>query len=140
MSEEIRLKVPAGGVMREFVTTDPKTKKETRERRAIEFVSQGNHVADLAPDSTVTTKSRLFADWLIGELGLEEVEPVNEQASSASPLDAEYDADFPGRKVFISLGIPFETVKGLSREKLIEINGIGPRTADEVLARVANQN
>ncbi|MBS1793353.1 MAG: hypothetical protein JSS81_05835 [Acidobacteria bacterium] len=49
-------------------------------KQTVEFVSHGNYEADLTPGSTVTTTSRKFADWLVGEFGLEEISDPSDDA------------------------------------------------------------
>jgi len=117
MKEPIKLKVPA----------KPKS----------EFVSQGNFGAELKPNGTVETESREFADFLINQYGLTETSAGDSSENDAPPpsgLEAEYPADFPYRNVFISQKIPIETVRGLDREQLISVKGLGAKSADEVLA------
>lgn len=123
MTEKIRLKVPSAP--------------------AAEFVSQGYLRADLQPDGVVETDSRQFADYLIGEFGLAEIgEPQRSDSSSSEPslkerLEAEYPPDFPRRDVFIEMEMPLATVRGLTREQLVDLNGIAEKTADKVLAFLA---
>lgn len=51
--------------------------------------------------------------------------------------DEEFPENFPARSKFIKADKTFAEVKSLSREKLIEIDGIAEKTADEVLAFIA---
>lgn len=54
--------------------------------------------------------------------------------------DEEFPENFPARSKFIKADKTFAEVKTLSREKLIEIDGIAEKTADEVLAFIADFN
>lgn len=137
MSEIIRLKVPAS-VTEDYTVNDPETGESRTETRTIEFVSHGNLSAELKPKTQIKTKSRAFADHLIGRYGLTEiVETADGDASDddadENAFESQYAADFPYRKIFIDLGMPIETVRGLNREQLIGVKGIGEKAADAVL-------
>lgn len=54
--------------------------------------------------------------------------------SNDSKDDEEFPADFPARSKFIKANKTFAEIKTLTREKLIEIDGIAEKTADEVIA------
>lgn len=136
MTDKIKLKVEKA-VTQDFVTVDAQTKEKTTDKRAVEFISQGNHVADLTVGNVVETDSREFADYLVHTLGLKEISaPPAPPAPPAFQFGDEYPADFPHRKVFIGKEIRHETAIGLDREQLIAIIGIGPKYADQVLAFV----
>lgn len=134
MSEKIKLTVP-GEVTQEVVQIDPVSKKEVKVRQSIEYVSHGEHGAELKPNSIVETTSRKFADWLIREYGLEEVQAdePNENDSGNNEFEEQYPADFPARKVFIEKQISIETARNSDRESLIKIEGIAEKTADKIL-------
>ncbi|KAK0039548.1 hypothetical protein Bpfe_031033 [Biomphalaria pfeifferi] len=134
MSEKIKLKV-SGEITQEVVQIDPETKKEVTVRQRIEYVSQGEHGAELKPDSIIETSARKFADWLIREYGLEEIQSAEavENDAASNEFEAQYPADFPARKVFIENQITIETARNLDRESLIKIDGIAEKSADKIL-------
>lgn len=102
-----------------------------------EFASVGNFEAELKPNSTIEVESRTFADYLISEFDLKEIGASGNTSNSGDnpqPLEAEYPADFPKRKVFIGLNMPFETARNLDREQLIAVNRINDKSADAILA------
>lgn len=98
-----------------------------------EYVSQGNLATDLPRGEVIEVSDRAFADWLVRELGLESLRPVE------SPLEADYPADFPRREIFIALGIAAIDARGLDRDGLIALNGVGEKTADAVLEYFASE-
>lgn len=139
MSEPIKLKVPAKGVTHAVTTVDPETKEAVTKQVPVEYVSQGNYDAELKPNSIIETKSERFADFLTSEYGLEIInpQPVEVPVAPENPphdYEAEYPADYPKREVFIGLGMPFETARGLSREQLVTVSGIKDKTADTILS------
>lgn len=129
MSEKtIKLQVP-DEVPEGFVTAENKTAKETRSIYP-EYLSQGNEAVTLVLGETVEVENRRFADWLVRECGLVVIE---------APLDDEYPADFPHRKIFIKLLMPIEYVRTLERDVLIAIKGINEKGVDAVLEYFAAQ-
>lgn len=100
-----------------------------------EFVSQGNFHAELAPDSTVETTSREFADFLIVQYGLTEIhrKTKHEKPEKVNQFAVGYAENFPGRDALVGAEIPFDSARGLSREQLLKIPGIGAATADQIL-------
>lgn len=121
MNETIKLKVPKDGV--------------TVEGNVVEELSQGNFRAQVAPNTAIEIESRQFADWLILSHGLTEIKPKEKknQTENENPFAGDYAPDFPGREAFITAQIPLETVRGLTRDQLVTIPGIGAQTADAVL-------
>lgn len=57
--------------------------------------------------------------------------------SNKEDSDEEFPSDFPARSKFIKADKTFAEVKTLSREKLLEIDGIADKTADDVLSYIA---
>lgn len=117
MNESIKLKVPK--------TPDA------------DVVSVGNLRAELKPESTIETGNRGFADFLVENYGLEETGVREEgEVQDAPPAEDDfgYPADFPARETLTAANIPFETVKSLSVEQLVGIDGIGQKTAEKIAA------
>ncbi|MEO8650496.1 MAG: hypothetical protein ABI539_15140 [Acidobacteriota bacterium] len=108
-----------------------------------EFVSHGNLGVDLVPGSAIETPDRRFADWLIEHYELEEIgtekvgDPDGDGAAEESENDLGYPADFPSRDALITAEVPYETAINLNAEQLAEYKGIGPKTADAIVAYVA---
>lgn len=115
-------------------------------------VSHGLHDFTLEPGGTVETTDARVARWLEMEHGLE-LEGVEDIPVSSAPTDpeneapqqpedadrsvrvpSEYPDDLPGRDVLIGANVPFDTVKTLTAEQLVEYKGIGPKTAAEIVA------
>lgn len=107
MSEQIKLRVPS--------------------KPAAEYVSQGNHSAELIPKSVITVDNRRFADFLVNEYACAEVDGDHD------PFEDEYAADFPGRKVFIAAKTPIVDLRMMDRDQLLAIEGVGEKTADGIL-------
>lgn len=138
MQEIIKLRVPAA---------DPDA-KESRP----EFVSHGNFDFELVPGSTIAIAARYerIATWLVSSHGLEEIgrESIDEEAGQSDQSDqdssdevdfaADYPEDFPGREALIAAEVPHATAVTLTAEQLVGYNGIGPKTADAIVAYVAN--
>lgn len=55
-------------------------------------------------------------------------------ARSYSAADNDFPEDFPARTKLINLGVSYGEIKTLSREKLIELDGIAEKTADDILS------
>jgi hypothetical protein len=103
-----------------------------------EFVAHGNLGVELKPGQTVETPNRRFADALVAEYDLEEIEtvPVGEdpgKAGDGEPAsELGYPADFPGREHLIAAEVPHATAVNLSAEQLAEYKGIGPKSAEVI--------
>lgn len=101
-----------------------------------EFVTQGNFQADLTQETVETTEAN-FARWLVAEYGLEDVTPEvaddDGGADEPSAVPGEYPEDFPRREVLIENNISIDTARGLDRDQLIALNGIGEKSADAIL-------
>ncbi len=69
MSETIKLRVPS--------------------KPAVEYVSQGNHSATLTPSGVITVDNRSFADWLVNEYALAEVDTDSNQQSPVGSAEPE---------------------------------------------------
>ncbi|HQU84501.1 MAG TPA: hypothetical protein PKY59_15290 [Pyrinomonadaceae bacterium] len=134
MSKKIKLRVP-GEITQEVVETDPDTKEKVTRQQVLEYVSHGEDGAELKPDSIIETSSRKFADWLIREYGLEEIQAdeSTENEAISNEFETQYPVDFPSRKVFIEKQISVETARNLDRESLIKIDGIAEKSADKIL-------
>lgn len=78
MSELIKLKVPS--------------------KPAAEFVSHGNHEAELTPKAVITVTDRRFANFLVNEYGLAEVEESAAGAGAAAVAGAAAEEDNGGNK------------------------------------------
>lgn len=121
---EILLKVPEKLPTTTAIEVNPETKEQTEIQQPITFLSQGNDFVELEPGKVFETSNRKFADWLIGNYGLTEV----------VDLSTSYPADFPNSKPFVAEGLDFESVKKMSREDLLKVNGVGEVTANQVIA------
>lgn len=128
MKQIISLKVPA----------EPKA----------ESVSHGPHDAVLDPGSTIEVSDERFANFLVSEYGLVEVDRREVKADDPQPptadetepptVDAEdYPEGFPGREALVEANVPFATARSLSAEQLVEYKGIGAKTADAIVEFVA---
>lgn len=125
MKQIISLKVPA----------EPKA----------ESVSHGPHDADLVPGEIVETSDERFANFLVSEYELEEVDrrdvKADEPAPAAeTPVEVEtedYPEDFPGREALVEANVPMATVRSLSADQLVEYPGIGPATAKRIVEHFA---
>src|SRR5689334_11102147 len=109
MTQIITLKVPA----------EPKA----------ESGSHGNFDADLVPGETIEVSNERFANFLISEYDLEEVdrrdvetseEPAAETESADEVTLLSYPDDFPGREALTEARVPFDTAKTLTAEQLAE--------------------
>lgn len=58
---------------------------------------------------------------------------AKEGESDESGDDSDLPEDFPGRDVFVGLGMNRESVAALDHEGLVALKGIGAKTADAVL-------
>lgn len=57
-----------------------------------------------------------------------------EGGTQSEETETDYPEDFPAADVLTELGITHEEVLLLTREQLIDLKGIGPKTADAILA------
>jgi hypothetical protein len=121
MKQIISLKVPA----------EPKA----------ESVSHGPHDAELEPGSTIEVSDERFADFLVSEYDLEEVdrrevktdEPGSPEAPPVEVDEESYPEDLPGRDALIEANVPLSTARTLSAEQLVEYKGIGSATAERIV-------
>jgi hypothetical protein len=121
---KILLKVPDKVPTTTAIEVNPETKEKTEVQQPITFLAQGNDFVELEPGKVVETSNRKFADWLIG----------NYEFTEVIDLSTSYPADFPNAKPFVAEGIDFESVKKMSREELLAVNGVGEVTANQVVA------
>lgn len=81
--------------------------------------------------------------------GWEDFDPTKREVAPAAPAVPSFLAptnpevlsdlpeDFPGRDLLIESGyVTWESVVDLNREQLIDIKGIGPKTADAILEKM----
>lgn len=94
-------------------------------KNAPEFVTVGDFQAHKEREFFVV-EDRKFADFIISEgYGIEEGEKIED----VSDLPDE----FPSRDVFVGVGLSLEQIKSLDKTGLLELKGVGEKTADAVL-------
>ncbi len=126
---KIKLRIP------EILTSD-KTDEKGNLIEPVEFMSQGNNETAVERGGVTETNNSRYADWLIREHGFEILETVEDETTDNQTQDDhadEYPAEYPGRKILTEAKISREMLKTLSREQLLEITGIGEKTADAIL-------
>lgn len=109
-----------------------------------EYVEQGYLSTELPRGEVIEVADRRFADWLVRELGLVEVDVPTSEASSeaggspAFPADA-FPDDFPRREIFTGQELSLGDLRGKSREDLIALPGVGEKTAEMILEYFAGE-
>lgn len=98
-----------------------------------EYISQGNHAAELPRGEVIEVASRPFADWLVRTYDLEDLTPPE------NPVGNDYPEDFPRREVPVGLGVSITDLRTYDRDALIAIDGIGAKTADAILEYFAGE-
>lgn len=93
----------------------------------IDFVGMGNFQTELPPGEVIEVEDRRFADWLVREYNL------TEEGKPEDPNAAAYPEDYPNRRAFIKLGLSEIDVRGMDRDELIALKGVGEKGADAVL-------
>ena len=114
----IYLRHPVHG---EKVASSQMEAEHDREHGWVDFDPTVKEAPAAAPPAPVVLEQPIVPDFLAPEPKVEE--PVSDLPE-----------DFPGRDDLIKGGFPtWESVVGLTRDELIAVKGIGPKTADAIL-------